>query len=255
MKISIRHVVWAPLLIVALALSYTVTESLQGEPCPEERTGWMVGNFIVATFALYFFVGYWIVVTRKYMVMAILTVWAWHLLVLSPFLATTCSEHKSLDKLREVVGFGLREFVIAIALVVIASSFALFFRYRKLNGLPAQSQRTFLRLFVASATAVSIALGAGAYWMVPRLRDAFVSFGADLPVPTLVLLDTYQYWMVFPIACVVGLIWVTAKRQYTDSELRIALNGALGLIILLNVLLSSLLFSAFAPVKTMCRCI
>jgi len=255
MKLSIRHFAWAPLLIAAVAISYGLVESFQGEPCPEERSGWMAGRLIAVAFALYFFAGYWFVVARRYVAMTILTLWAWHLLILSPFLATKCSEQRSLDQLRQVAGFGFWDFVIATALVAIASSFALFLRYRMVNGSPLPDRRTFLRISVAGATVVSVVLAAGVYWIVPLLREAYSTFGAALPAPTLVLLDTYQYWTVLPLACVVGFLYVRMRDQYSEGQLQIALNGAVGLIILLNVASSTFLFSALAPVKTMCGCV
>ena len=255
MKLSIRHFAWAPMLLVAAAISYGLVESIHSEPCGEERHAWMAGRLIAATFVLYLFVGYWLAVTRKYLVMAIVTLWAWHLLTISPFLATKCSEQRSLDHLLQVVGFGLWEFVIAIALVATASSIALFMRYRTVNSLPAADRTIFLRLSVAGATVVFVALAAGVYWIGPRLREAYVQFGADLPAPSLVLLDTHQYWMVFPIACAIGFLYVQRKNQFSESQLQFALNAAIGLIILLNVASSIFLFSALAPVKTMCGCV
>jgi hypothetical protein len=254
-KILTRYLVWAPLLIVALAISYVLGESLQRGPCPGERTGWVAGNLVAAAFALYFLVGYWVVVTRKYLVMAILTVWAWHLLAVSPVLRSTCSEQKGLDRLHEALGFGFREFVIALALLATASSVALFLRYRKSTGSPARDPRTSLRLFVAGAAGASIALTVGVYWMVPLLRDAFANFGAELPQPTFLLVDTYQYWIVLLLACVAGVLYLAMKRQYTDGQLRIALNGALGLIILVNVLAGAVAFTTFLPVLQLCACV
>lgn len=255
MMLSTRHFAWAPLLIVALGVSYGLVESLQGTPCPQEHKAWVAFNAIAAAFALYFFVSYWLIVTRKYLEMTIVTLWAWHLLILSPFLTIKCSEQRSLDYLRQAVGFGFWEFVIAIALVATASSFALVLRYRAMNGSLAPARHTLLRLSFAGATVVSIALAAGAYWAGPRLREAYGRFGADLPAPSLVLLDTYQYLMVFPLVCVIGFFYVNTRVQYSERQLQIALNTAIGLVVLLNFASSIFVFSALAPVKTMCGCV
>jgi hypothetical protein len=255
MKLSIRYFAWAPLLIVALVISYGLVESLQSEPCPEGYKAWIAIRLIAAAFALYFFAGYWLVVTRKYVTMTILTLWAWHLLILSPFLATECSEQRSLDQLRQAAGFGFWEFAIAMGLVATASSFALVLRYRTVNGLPAPDRRTFLRLSFAGATVVSIALAAGAYWIVPFLHETFARFGADLPAPTLLLLDTYQYWVILPLACAIGFLYIRKPDHPSEDKLQIALNGAVGLIILLNVASSAFVFSALAPIKTSCGCV
>ncbi len=251
LKPSIRHFAWAPLLMVAVAISYGLVESLQSEPCPEEHQAWIAIRLIAAAFSLYFFAGYWLAVARNYVTLTILTLWAWHLLILSPFMATECSEQRSLDQLRQAAGFGFWEFAIAIGLVATASSFALFLRYRTVNGSPAPNQRAFLRLSFVGATVVCVALAAGAYWMVPFLAR----LGADLPAPTLLLLDTYQYWVILPLVCVIGLLYFRNPDYPSDGNLHIALNVAVGLIILLNIASSAFVFSALAPVKTSCGCV
>jgi len=255
MKLSLRHLVGSALLIVAVVISYDLVESLQGGPCPGEGTGWIVGNLIASAFVLYFFAGFRLVVARKYLVMAISTLWAWHLLVLSPFLANTCMGYRNLDTLRQVLGFGFREFVIASVLVATASSCALFLRYRTVDNSSMQDRRTFLRLAVAGAAVVSVVLVAGMYWIVPLLRDAYSTFGADLPVPTLVLIKTYQYWLILPCASVAGYLYVRWRDQYCERQLQIALNAAVGLIFLLNIASGTFIFSALAPLMTLCSCI
>ena len=251
MKVSTRHIVWAPLLIVAIAISYGLVESLRNEPCPSERVMWLVGNLIAVVYALYFFAGYWVIVTRRYVEMTILSGWAWHLLLLTPFLATACSESKSLDQLRQVLGVGLAELVIAIVLVALASSWAVFLRYRVSNRLPMEGRRRFLRLLIAGATAASIVLSAAALFATPLLRDAY---GPDLPMPTLVLFDAYRYLAVLPVPFIASLIFVAVRNLYDERQMNIALNGAVALIIFFNLLFSAFVFSALAPVKTMCRC-
>ena len=250
-----RHLAAALLLIGVVAISYGLVESLRGEPCAGERTAWVAGRLIAAAFAVYLFAGAWMVAARRYVAMAILTLWAWHLLVLSPFLATSCSEQRNLDRLREVAGFGLPEFVIAAVLVASASSFALASRYPRANGSAVSHRRTLLRLAVAGATAVAVALAAGAYWTVPHLSEAYAMLGPDLPSPTLVLLDAHEYWALLPLACVTALLYVGLKERYSERQLQLAMNGTVGLIVLLNVASSLFLFSAFAPIKTMCGCV
>lgn len=255
LKLSIRHLACAPLLILAVAISCGLAESLQSEPCPEKHEAWIAGRLIAVAFALYFFAGYWLAFARKYVPLAILTLWAWHLLILSPFFATECSEQRGLDQLREAAGFGFWEFAIVIGLVATASSFALFLRYRTVNGSSAPDQRTLLRLSFAGVTVIFVVLARGAYWIVPFLHETFARFGADLPAPTLLLLDTYQYWVILPIACVIGFLHVRRPDHPSEGNLQIALNVVVGLIILLNVASSAFVFSVLAPVKTSCGCV
>jgi hypothetical protein len=250
MRLSIRHCAAVLLVAGGLAVSYGLAESLQGEPCGE-RAGWMAGNLIAAAFALYLFAGAWMVVARRYVAMAIATLPAWHLLVLSPFLATRCAERARLEQLGEAVGFGFRGFVVATALIALASALALVARDR----VPAPDRRAFLRLAIAGATAVSVALVAAAHWIVPRLREAYAAFGADLPAPTLVLVNGYQYWTALPIACLAGLVYVAIGERHSERQLQMALAGTAGLIVLLNLASGALVFSALAPVKTMCGCV
>jgi hypothetical protein len=51
---------------------------------------------------------------------------------------------------------------------------------------------------------------------------------------------------------VAGLLCVGLKDRYSERQLQFALTGAVALIVLLNVASSAFLFSALAPVKTMC---
>jgi hypothetical protein len=256
MKLSSRHFAGALLLIAALAISYGLVESLQRGPCPGEREGWIAGRVISAAFALYFFASAWMAVRCKYVGMAIVTLLAWHLLVLSLFLPSDFfSRYRGLDRFRQAVGFGFWEFVIATSLVAIASCFALFWRYRMVNGSPAAVRRRFLRLCVAGATVVSVALAAGAYWIVPHLGEVYSTFGVDLPAPTLLLRDMYRYWIALPLACVLGLLYVGIRDQYSERQLQIALNSAVGLVILLNLAASIFLFSMLAPFLRLGQCV
>jgi hypothetical protein len=54
---------------------------------------------------------------------------------------------------------------------------------------------------------------------------------------------------------VAGLLCVALKDRYSERQLQFALTGAVALIVLLNVASSAFLFSALAPVKTMCGCV
>jgi hypothetical protein len=249
MKPSLRHFAAMPLLIGGLAVAYGLAESLQGEPCG--GTGSNAGRLIPAAFALYLFAGSWLVASGRYVAMAVATLFAWHLLVLSPFVGMGCAEHRRLDQLREATGFGLGEFAIATAAIVIASALVLDARYR----VPAPDRRTFLRLALAGATAASVALAAAAYWIVPRLRETYAALGGDLPAPTLALVNGYQYWAAVPLVCLAGLVYVAVGDRHSERQLHTALNGTVGLIVLLNLASGAFVFSALAPAKTMCGCV
>ena len=83
----------------------------------------------------------------------------------------------------------------------------------------------------------------------------YARFGADLPAPTLILFDAYQYLAALPVLFVASLIFVAVRNQYNERQMNIALNGAVGLIIFFNLLFSAFVFSALAPIKTLCRCV
>ena len=247
MKLSIRHFAAAPLLILALAISYFLVASLQVGPSIPVQDAWTADKLIITAFALYFFAAYWMVVARKYVVMAILSLWAWHLFILTVSLAI-CEGNRNFERFRQTTGFGVPEFEIAITLVAIASSVALYLRYRTVNALPAPDRRASLQFCAAVSTVVSAALAAGAYWMVAQLRELFP---LDLPTPTLVLLYTYQYWIVLPLACAAGLFYVNIRREYSERQMQIALTGAVAVIILLNMASSAFVVAALAPFRTL----
>ena len=182
--------------------------------------------------------------------MAILTLWAWHVYVFVPLLAP-CEGSSAFDRFRRMMGFGAREFAIAVALVAIASSVTLYVRYRSEDGSQAPERRTRHRMCVALAAIVSAALVAGARWMVPLLIEAYSSLGADLPTLTLALFSTYEYWMVILLACLAGLIYAFVRSDYSERQLQIALNGVIGLVVALNLLSSALLFAAVGPLRTL----
>ena len=256
MKLPARLAAWSPLLLLACALAYGAVLSLQDEPCPEERAGRAAGTFIAAAFALYFFAGYWLGVTRRYLALAVASLFAWHLLVLTPFLTNTCSEGKRLAALRQVTGFGLHECAIALVIIATASAIALVIRYRKLGSSSPLAVRRFLLLLAAGATAVTTVLWLGALVLVPSLRVAYQGLlAADLPMPTMLLLDYYGFLAAVPLVCLAGLIHVAMRRDSGGGHAGLSLKPAMALLVFINFYAVVLVFAALAPVKTMCRCI
>jgi hypothetical protein len=69
------------------------------------------------------------------------------------------------------------------------------------------------------------------------------------------LVNGYQYWTALPIACLAGLVYVAIGERHSERQLQMALAGTAGLIVLLNLASGALVFSALAPVKTMCGCV
>lgn len=251
----IRYILSAPLLLVALVIAYAVAVSLLREPCPTERSGWIAANLVGSAFALYFAALYFIVAGRQYMVAAMATLWAWHLLILWPFLATECNEAERLEALRLATGFGLFEFMAPIVLVALASSVALYFRYRRLDARNVVAARRFLQLLLAAVAAGSVVLSAAALLALPHLREGYSQLGADLPLATMALLGSYAYWIAFPVICIACLGLVLWRRAFVDRHIRIALAGGLLLLLTLNILLDAFAASALAPAKTLCSCL
>lgn len=246
MKLSVRRYVTGLLLLFALATSLILPAALQGDLSSSDWTGWIV---VTTMLALLFSVVYWMAVARMYAVISILTLWAWYLFLL--VILAPCEGSRNFDRFRQMIGFGVWEFTIAIALVAIASSVVLYLRFRTVNGSPAPDQRKCLRLCVAICTVVSAPLAAGAYWLVPLLRYAHFGFGADLPAPTLALVFSYQYLLALPLACVAALLFVNIRSEYSEARLRIALNGVVGLIVLLNLASGAFVYAVFAPLRTL----
>ncbi len=255
MKPPARLAAWSPLLLLACALAYGVFLSLQDEPCPEERAGRAAGTFIAAAFALYFFAAYWLGVTRRYLVLTVASLFAWHLLVLTPFLTNTCSEGKRLAALRQVTGFGLPECAIALVIIAIASSIALFIRYRRVEENSSLAVRRFLMMLAAGATALSTALWLGALAVVPRLGPAYGSLAADLPMQTMLLLDYYHFLAAIPLVCLAGLLRIAMRQDSGGGRGGRSLKVAMVLLVFVNVYAAVLVLAVLSPVKTMCRCI
>ena len=245
MRIAIRYFAWSPLLVLGSVFVIGIGQSLTPELHLAE-TAWL------ATIALYLFTAYGLLVARKYLGTSILTLWAFLLAVISPLLAPSCSDARRLDKLGERLGVGFWEFLAGIAVITLVTSLVLVVRYRTAPILLMPGQRRYLRWFVLCSTGVAMSLAAAAHWVTPRLHEALLIFGADFPGPTLALLEYSQSWWVLPVISAALLAYVSTKSDYTDSQLRRALNGAVVLVVALNVLAVILLYSVFGSILTMC---
>lgn len=256
MPFSKRYLDWSPLLLIGLAISYSVIETLWTEPCLQEREGRTAGNLIATAFALYFFAGYGLGITRKYLLMSILTLWAWHLLALSQVLAPgSCAQTANRDRLGELTGFGLGPAMTAVLLLGGATTIAMLLRYRRMDGWPVGLRRTGLAILVALAVLFLGLFTIAAFSLVPQFREVFRAFGADLPSPTLFVLEQYRYVAFAWILSLAALLYVTTRRTYSDRRLGILLNGAIAMLVLVNMVLSGSVFALYAPVLTMCRCV
>lgn len=256
MQLSRRHVIWAPLFVIGLALSYALFEDLRTEPCPQERAGRPAANLLTGAFALYFFAGYGLMVTRRHLVMAIVTLWAWQILVLSPVLAPSgCAEAASRDRLGQLTGFAFGSAVLAVVLLGAVTSVATHLRFRRIVRWSESQQRTALVSLAALAALCFGILATGAGVLVPRFRESFKDFGADLPLPTLLLLEYgWLLWLAFA-ACVGLVAYAIARRERTGRQLEIELNLGLTMLGGANVALSASLLAAYLPVISMCRCL
>lgn len=255
MSLSKRHIAWAPLLIAGLALSYAIVERLEGEPCPGEHIERVVGLVITGAFALYFLLGYWLAVTRAHLALAIATFWAWQLLVISPVLAPACGGLTREGLWAKPVGLGFLGFVAGIVVLGIATSIAMYRRYRVMPGLGWEARRAFLLRLLAGTTLVAVLLTAGTYAVAPMFQEIYTSFGADLPAPTLALLAGYPFIALAALPFIAALLYAARRTRYSDSQLSAGLNGAIGLLIAVNVLMSTLMFTFFAPMLKMCGCV
>ena len=249
--IPIRYFAWSPLVVLGLVFVVGIGQALVYEPHLDE-TAWLAKIALLAVFALYLFTGYGLLVARRYLGMSILTLWVSQLLVISPLLAPSCSDATRLDKLGERLGISFWESLAGIAVITSVTSLALVLRYRTASILSMPEQRRYLRWLVLCATVVATSLAAAAHWVAPRLHETLGSFGADLPGPTLALLEYSQSWWGLPVISAAILAYVSTKSDYTDSQLCRTLNGAVVLVTALNVFALILLFSVFGSVLTMC---
>ena len=241
-QLTRRHLEWAPLLLIGLAISYAVIDNLTTEPCPQERAGRPLRNLLTAVFALYFLAGYWLMVTRRNQAMAIATLWAWQLLVLSPVIAPAgCAEATSRDRLGEMTGLGIG--LVLPVVVVFAALTSLVMPRRPLVPM------------AALATLCFALIAIGAWTFVPRLQDVLRNFGADLPTPTLALLEYHGYVWLAVVACALLLIRAVIEPRRTDREPRIESTLSFAALIGANMVLSAALLGAYLPVISMCRCV
>jgi type II secretory pathway component PulF len=60
------------------------------------------------------------------------------------------------------------------------------------------ARESLMGLFLGVSAGIVLAIGA--LFVVPQFRDVFVSFGAKLPPETNLLLATYHWWGIVPLA-------------------------------------------------------
>ena len=255
MPLTRRHVMGSPLLLAGLAFAWALAVSLQDPRCEAERAGWIANNLVLGTFVAYFGGTYFAVLARRYLAAGIATLWAWHLLMFWPSLDTHCEDAKRQALLRESLGFGLPELVIAVAIAGLLGSLALAWRYRHAEQRPLPDRaRSLLRVLVlltGAAAVVWLALS----FTGAMLRDAYGRLGSDLPEPTLLFLSAYPYSAVLPIACLAPVLVIRGAGTPDERRTRWGLDGAAALAVLLNVVLSAAAFAVLAPARSLCSCL
>lgn len=255
MSLSKRHIAWAPLLIIGFALLYAIVEGLQAEPCQGEHIEWAISLVITGAFAIYFLIGYWLAVSRNYLALAIATLWAWQLLVITPVLAPACGGLTRESLWFKPAGLAFLGIVASILVLGALTSIAMYRRYRIVPHLGLVARRAFFLRLLAGATLVAVLLTAGTYVGVPIIRDNFALFGADLPAPTLALFAGYSYAPLAALPFIAVLLYAANKTGYSDTQLNTFLNRAIGLLIAVNALTSALMFAFFAPMLKACTCV
>ena len=250
-----RYFAWAPLLIAGLATSYAIVERLLGEPCPGEQFERVVGHVVMAVFALYFLLGYWLAVTRGYLALAIATLWAWQLLVIAPVLAPACGGLSQQNLWLEPAGLGFLVFIALIVILAIGTSVAMYRCYRVGADLDRATRRARILWLLGGTALLVVFMSAGTHIAAPKYQAMYASFGADLPGPTLALFASYPYAGLVSLPFVAAFLYAAARTRSSDGQLRTGLNIAIGLLAGVNVLASALMFSAYAPMLKLCGCV
>ena len=176
-------------------------------------------------------------------IIAIVALCAWQLLVLWPLVVPfSCADASARDRVGQMIGFNFGLAMMTVIILGVLTAIAIGRRHRL--------------AVLASFAALSFGiLAAGALTFVPRLRDLFKAFGADLPMPTIVLLDYHGYLLAVFVACVGLLVHAIARRQRSERQMKIELYANLAMLILANLALSAMLTSAYLPALTMCRAV
>ena len=250
-----RYFAWAPLLIAGLAVSYAIVERLLGEPCPGEQIERVVGHVVMAIFALYFLLGYWLAVTRGYLALAIATLWAWQLLVIAPVLAPACGGLTRQGLWFEPAGLGFLVFIAFIVILGIATSVAMYRCYRVGADLDRATRRARILWLLGCTALLVVLMTAGTHIAAPKYQAMYASFGTDLPAPTLALLAGYPYAWLACLPFIAAFLYATARTWPGDGQLRAGLNIAIGVLAGVNVLASALMFAAYAPMLKLCGCV
>jgi type II secretory pathway component PulF len=69
-------------------------------------------------------------------------------------------------------------------------------------------------ILLAVVTIPLLVVAIGALFVVPRFGAMFRSFGAQLPFETVLLLATYRFWLLVPLAfAVAAFVWPTPLRK------------------------------------------
>ncbi|MCP4698537.1 MAG: hypothetical protein GY862_17055 [Gammaproteobacteria bacterium] len=247
-----RYALWVPLLLTALALSYELANTWRYGPCSDDAAdyrAWLMSLWLLGIFIVYCFSGYALAVTRRYLPFSMTTLWAWHLLTLSPFLTELCAGGggNTQSYLRAGLGFCVPEWTAAIALAAAASSLALYRCYRRWNG-PAA------RAILGGMALLTTVLASGMYWLVPALVSVYGEMGAELPSFSQNLVRIHPYWNLLVLPHLAAFVYAVPRVRMPPVPHRVR-HGAVILLVFLNVLLGLLTLGIFLPGLKMCACV
>lgn len=109
----------------------------------------------------------------------------------------------------------------------------------------------FLPFKILTALNIILALiyGIGAYFVIPAFRELFISAGADLPAITLLVLDSYQYWIAIVILPIgLYLTYLTNDALSKAGETRL-LTISIALFVFLILCLPLVIVALYAPLN------
>jgi hypothetical protein len=233
-----RLLLFSPLLLIGAAVSWSIVERIGIEPCPKDRSAFVLSLAFTGLVALYFFAAYALAAMRAWLPLSIATLWLWQGVVLWPLVGPACSGFESRDP--AMAGYLVRFawLVGAIVVLALATTWAMLWRWRG----RAKDRGPLLPL-MGGAVLCWVLIGAGAYLATPGFLTLYESFGADLPAPTLMLFAVHP-WL--------GLV---AVPPVVLLALRIGLDYGIALLLGANVMLSALVFALFAPMLKLCSCV
>jgi hypothetical protein len=109
-----------------------------------------------------------------------------------------------------------------------------------------------LRLLALGIFAALTVMALGAMQLAPAALTLYSSFGADLPMPTLVFLDANWAFLLLPAAALMAVGFAFASRDATGRAARFSSGGLVALLVIANASLFGALGSLYLPFFKMC---